>query len=648
MRLFSRPITGLAVLALAASCGSPQAPTGSGRRLRTEKTMIDRPGGEPIALTSCSEETASTTCFTNRTIIGVSMGASGAGQLGFSHPELFDTVGMLGVPLVDWVWMMRMIERGYLGGFCDMQTILAHKDDMANPNGHAYCGPEQAVVKIEPSGKILEPPQDYNHWYRWIDAGRGGGFGRNKLRDSFQDLALAFGNALYHNPDSPYFPPGVPRALRDMPDAERCAHPLVLKNFKDGRYNPDGAYDVIAFCDTNTNTGDFDQAHPSDRATEILLSVDYNQNGIRDYAEPIIAQAHEPYKDVGTQPNDEYDAETNPAGTAHNWRYDEGEPFDDVGLDGVPNTHDYGEGNGEHDYSPNALNVFAQNPRGLLEAMPAGHLDRMNIYADAGIRDFLESAAGMNWLWGALRLRAGADKAKDYTTFLSLVPGQTDYDYLAVDYSPKGIGKHAYVRYGDPNATEQVVDLGDGNHVGPADQVLERFFTALTFVQSRFLDPDRSVIMNVGNITDLIAPKKFFSKALQEMRDYGVSLPPGYDLPENANERYPVVYFLHGQGMESSSLLAAGILFFGLMAESNEPATMRAHKSDWAKFIMVFPDSTCDPAACKTGNFNANHKGLDGNGPHYMDSLFELMELIERDYRVAPPVEVPKSELEHP
>src|SRR5947209_4871884 len=153
----------LSVVFVLTACGS--GASSPQRKLRTDKN--------DLGLITCSEETASTTCFTNRTIIGVSMGAAGAGQLGFSRPELFDTVGMLGVPLVDWVWMMRTIERGYLGGFCDMQTILAHKDDMANPSGQAYCGPAPAVVKLEPSGKIMEPPQDYNHWYRWIDAGRG-------------------------------------------------------------------------------------------------------------------------------------------------------------------------------------------------------------------------------------------------------------------------------------------------------------------------------------------------------------------------------------------------------------------------------------------------------------------------------------------
>jgi hypothetical protein len=624
----------LAIASFVCACGSGTTEEPQ-RRIRTER--------DQFGLLTCSEENEATTCFTHRTIIGVSMGASGAGQLGFQRPELFDTIGMLGIPLLDWTYMMRSIERGFLGGFCDRETILANVDRIADPTGPAFCGAAQPEVRMEPSGTILEPQQDYNHWYRWIDEGRGGSFGRNKLRESFQDISLAFGNAIVYNPESPYFPPGVPMDYRTRTDAERCAQPLVIKGLKHKEYNPTGEYDVVAFCDTSTNDGEFLQERPSERATEILLAVDYNANGIRDYAEPILVMMHERYEDVGTTPGDTYDWQLNPTGKAANWRWDEGEPFEDTGLDGVAGTGDYGEGNGQFDYNPNVLNYYAQNPRNLVEnVVPEGHLSRMNLYADAGIRDFLQSAGGTNWFWGALESRVGSDVARDYTTFAELPGGSQEYDFLLVDYSPSAIGRHAYVRYGDPNASEREIQRGDGHHVGPADQVLQRFLTSLSFVQSRFLDPDRRAVEEVGNLTDLIQPHTFVSQSLGRERTYGVVLPPGYNRPENANKRYPVVYFLHGQGMESQSLLASAILFFGYMAGSTNETNMRKQESDWAKFILIFPDSTCDEDACSSGNFNANHKGIDGNGPKYMDSIFELMAIVESTYRVAEPVEVPK------
>jgi hypothetical protein len=248
-------------------------------------------------------------------------------------------------------------------------------------------------------------------------------------------------------------------------------------------------------------------------------------------------------------------------------------------------------------------------------------------------------------MWGGLKNRVGGDKAKDYTTFSTLTPELGGgYDFLAVDYSSKGIGQHAYVRYGDPNAEERDIQRGDGHHVGPADQVLQRFLTSIAFVESRFLDRDIRAVNEVGNIDELIIPKTYFSDALGEDRKYGVVLPPGYNLPENKDQRYPVVYFLHGQGQESQDLLASAILFFGYMAGSSVHDKNRRNESDWSKFLIIFPDSTCSNDACASGNFNANHKGLDGEGPKYMDSLFELMAKIENEYRVAIPVEVPREE----
>lgn len=639
-------LAGLSLVGLAACSGDSmtETPTGDGRTLRTER--------DQFGLITCSEATETETCFTNRALVGVSMGAGGAGQLGLTRPELFDTIGMLGVSIVDWTYVLRSFEKSYLGGFCDMDTILANLDAVADPMGPAFCGATAPEVKLTPddegwNNQLLEPTWHYNNWYRWIDEGRGGGFGRDKLRETFQDISLAFGNALFYNEDSPYYPPGVPMDYRTWTDAEKCDEPYVVGNLAHKEYNPEGEYPVIAFCDTRTNQGEFNVSRPSEIAMEIGLAVDYNRNGIRDFAEPVITMMHERYEDTGTSPGDQYDWDTNPLGTAGNWRYDEGEPFEDFGLDGVPNTGDYGEGNGKYDYNPNHDNYWAADPRSAIERMPAGHLERMNIYADAGIRDFLVSAGATNWLWGALTARTGADVAKDYTFFENLTPHLGgDYDFLEADFSPDVLGQHVYLRYGDPDASEREVNRGNGHHVGTAFEVVNRFLLSLSFAQARFLDGDHTFIDDAGDVTTLIQPKSFFSEALQEDRSYGVVLPPGYDDPANADKTYPVVYFLHGQGMESESLLASAILFFGYMTDSTREESIRRRRSDWAKFIIVFPDSTCSNDACGSGNFNANHLGVDGNGPKYADSIYELMAVIEKDYRVAPPVVVPKDQLD--
>jgi hypothetical protein len=633
------PALAIAIGALVATGCGPAETTTSGTA-PIERTETDQWG-----LITCSEATPDRTCYTHRAIMGVSMGASGAGQLGFERPDLFDGVGMLGIPMLDWTYMLRNFERAYLGGFCDRETILANLDRVNDPDGPAFCGAQPGVVKLEPSGRMLEPEQDFNHWYRWIKAGRGGTFGRDKLRESFQDISLAFGNANYYNEASPYFPPGVPMDYRGRRDPDRCATPVVVRGLKHKEYNPDGTYDMVVTCDSDKipdKEGDFDPTRPNRFSFEMLLSVDYNGNGQRDYAEPVITMSRERWQDTGTKPNDAYDWDTNPSGTAGNWLYDEGEPFEDTGLDGVPGTGDYGEGNGKYDYSPNVLNYFAQNPRHLIRSMPDGHLDRLSIWADAGLRDFLASAAGSNWFWGELRNRLGGEKVRDYTTFRSLPGAERDYDFLAVDYSSEGIGKHAYVRYGDPDASQRDIDRGDGHHVGPADQLLDRFLTSLSFLQSRFYEPDIRAANEVGDPNELIEPQTYYSEALGEERPFGIVFPPGYFDPANAEKRYPVVYLLHGQGQESDDLLASAILFFGYMAASNDTLTQRKFQSDWAKFIMVFPDSRCRRGECDGGNFNANHPGMDGNGPRFKDAVFELMAHVEKNFRVRRPVEVPR------
>jgi hypothetical protein len=281
--------------------------------------------------------------------------------------------------------------------------------------------------------------------------------------------------------------------------------------------------------------------------------------------------------------------------------------------------------------------------------MPQGHLERLHIYADAGIRDFLMSAGGTNWLWGALSARVGAERARDVTTFDAVTPGLERFDFLAPEFlDPERVGRHLYVRYGDPNASPAEVARGDGHHVGPPGQVVRRFLAALSFAQSRFFEPDRRRVDATGELLDLVQPRTFVPPSLGRPRSYGIVLPPGYDRPENAGERYPVVYFLHGQGQESDDLLAAALLFFGYMADSSDPARVRRGESDWAKFIIVFPDSTCEAPFCATGNFNTNHRGIDGRGPAYADAFFELMAHVESTYRTRAPVSVPREVADRP
>lgn len=609
--------------------------------MMTEPSRRPSTESDRFGLLTCPPEDDAATCYTHRSILGVSMGAHGAGVLGFSRPELFDTVGLLGVPLVDWVYMLRNMQRSYLGGFCDRETILAGLDAVADPATAPFCGPVAGKVKLTPGGELVEPAQDFNHWYRWVDNGRGGSFGRGTIGRAFQDLALALGNPLIYREGSPYYPLDLPADFRSRSATEKCTTPPTLTGRRNLEWNPEGRYPMIVPCDTGGSRGAFDPEQPARQSMEIGLAVDYNGNGQRDYAEPIVVEMWERFEDIGCSPSDTYDWDQNPSGTRGNWRHEACEPFSDDGLDGVPGTGDYGEGNGRFDLNPNVANYFDENPRRLLEEMPEGQLSRMHIYADAGIRDFLVSAGGTNWLWGSLTERVGAE-ARDVDTFASIAPSPDRYDVLALDFAAPEIGRHLYVRYGDVAATESAIQAGDGHHVGPPGQVVRRFLTAISFAQSRIFEGDRRRIDDLGDLLDLVEPQTFVPPSLGRERSFGIVLPPGYDDPANAEARYPVMYFLHGQGQESDDLLATALLFFGYMADSNEPERVRRRQSDWAKFILVFPDSTCEEGFCGTGNFNTNHRGIDGQGPAYADSIFELMRHVEQTYRVRAPTLVPK------
>ena len=155
------------------------------------------------------------------------------------------------------------------------------------------------------------------------------------------------------------------------------------------------------------SAGVHDPCYPATRPMAIALAVDLNGNGKRDYGEPIIVNDHERFQDTGVDgcadpmedgkggcvtdasqspydaatnpdPNgDDYDFRANALGTENDWQYEKGEPFDDNGLDGVPDTHDFGEGNGTYDVEPAYQNLYRggpphQHPEPLADAREPG------------------------------------------------------------------------------------------------------------------------------------------------------------------------------------------------------------------------------------------------------------------------------------
>ena len=658
--------------------------------------------GETEGLAACDTATAAahpdSRCFTFRGVAGVSMGGGTAGRIGFRHPELWDVVGIMGTPFADNDFFFRILKEQFMGGFCSLEHLEqlvadgVDLDDDTNPD--VFCGVhdvfplvdgQQASPGLFPAVEGSECAlfrSDFNHWYRGPEAGRGGSFNRNSLLEIVHDLVAGFGNPFYDNPESAYFPPGVPDTWHVRPRlddaakrAELCANPIVLNGVYNREFNPEGAYPVITFCDGNQQRGDSERAGeflPDERGRnvviEILLAVDLNGNGIRDYGEPVFINDQERFRDCGSDnacdgeagdtEDDDWDPLTNPSGTEGNARLDEGEVFDDDGLDGVPATGDTGEGNGLFDRAAALDALLNDSPAALYDALAQEQVDRLDVWMDAGVRDFLNSSQISNALFSEMRQRQPSTKA--FNGFKNLpidadFPGSTNnYLYTMSDYSREAMGQVAYLRYGDASVCPSTDDnLGDGNHVG-AGEIVSRIFSLFSFLSARMpaqgrdrsFGGDLSSLGPTGRLNDFAFLTSFDSKALDRGVEYGVLLPPDYFLPEAENEEYPVLYFFHGQGMEAADLVALGLALLGPMKESSRTDRVLKDKTDLQRAIIIWADGNCLDDDCYTGNFYTDFKGLPRDDRRYETAFYELVHHVEGTYRTKKPELIPLSQIE--
>jgi hypothetical protein len=607
---------------------------------------------------------ARTRHYTFRALAGVSMGGLGSSMNFWRHPDQWDALGVMGAdPGPDLTYTAVMIRDFFLGGFCDS----------SKPG--QLCAPTR-----RPLDDQLERGSTFEHFLFEAGDGTGLTLRRSLYLRANRDLARALGNGAYYNPDSTYLPSGVPASTLGLANAAACATPVVLKKFYDARYNPDGKYDVISFCDGNDSQtlgfGVFDPSIMPTNPAQILLAVDINGNGRRDSGEPVVVQGSEPWRDVGSDgkasvdepgydpvsnpdpSGDDYHYLWNPTGTENNWRYDAGEPYDDLGIDGVARTvggcpamsgvagcYDYGEGNGKFDYSPNILNWRAHDPHTLAEALDAGALARIDTYYDAGIRDFFNAQVSTNSLMGALEARGASVRVFDgFPALVGAAPSEESrFNIKSVDLG--ALGHHVYVRYGDPDLTEDVVEAtGDGRHAGSAIEVVHRSQMLMSFIASRWPGGDRTAPAPLDAARARIEDR--FTTSTGRDTPYTVVVPPGYFQPENAQTRYPVLYFMHGYGMEPDTLASISVVAQNAMVDTSVPESRRMQK-----FILVLVDGKCRPGGdieaggplpstgdlCEEGTFYSDHPE---GGYHGEGMLAELMAVIDAGYRTKPAADV--------
>ena len=627
-----------------------------------------------LAVPTWVDSPGATQHFSYRAIGGVSMGGIGASMQFFRRTDWFDSVGVMGAdPGPDLTYAQNFIHEFFFGGFC--------------ADGDPDCPTSRAPLAGQ--GEITGT-------FDAMPIQRGEGIGLTLRRSLYlranRDLVRALGNWAYYNPADPYLPPGVPASTLDKTPEQACQTPVVLpgrdrdpmaKPFYDGRFNRDGKLDVITFCDggeLDTQPGVYDPKKTQRDPTQILLAVDENGNGVRDFGEAVLVQSSEPFRDVGLDglpstmepgydpvknpdpAGDDYHYLKNPGGTEGNFRYDRGEPYTDSGLDGVvgagceidtgtPGCFDHGEGNGKYDLSPGLARWLQHDPHTLMTpdalSPSRGKYAGKAIYYDAGIRDFFNAHVATSALFGELANLGHPVRLYGGFPALSGRAPSDEGRFDAASVAWRDTSPFVFVRYGNPEVSDaEAAMTGDGRHAGSVTQVVQRAVSLFGFLLSRWPDGDTS-LQSADDPRLLPKPQKFTQKNGRST-PYSLILPPGYFDPQNAEVRYPVIYFGHGYGMAPEDLgKQIGSLIHSFM--SNPDPARRL-----AKAVLVFLDGVCRPGGdvprapldpmgdrCEEGGFYTDHTSGSYQGEQM---LIELDTLLRSQYRLKAPADVPTAQ----
>lgn len=433
------------------------------------------------------------------------------------------------------------------------------------------------------------------------------------------------------------------------------------------------------------HAGDVDPCRQRTVGAPIMLAWDFNGNGRRDYGEPVVNNSHERFDDVGvdgcadafengsggcnstasatpTDANgDNYEPDTNRDGTEQNWKHDDGEPFRDLGLDGVAGSGDTGEGNGVYDEASGRKRLFALDGRTNFKKLDAVGQKRLHVLLDGGIHDIFNLGLMARHLFTAVEAaRAGA--VGIYRDFVE-IPGMRDRGTGA--FSPWNrawntqVPKDVLTLYGKESRTQQELIQGEGDHVGTAGQAINRFQIVFNWAANLWPNAPKPAA-EFGVASEARYVKETYDSAVLGAKwEYAIALPPGYDDEANADARYPIVYLLHGYGMDPQDFVATAII-------ANNFVTDPALKL--RPVIYVFPNGRCCyvnkvtgardcrntdengmdlgrlpdlERECHSGTFWVNRRGFtNDDGTRYGDAMFELMDYVDSKYRTLKPADV--------
>jgi hypothetical protein len=254
---------------------------------------------------------------------------------------------------------------------------------------------------------------------------------------------------------------------------------------------------------------------------------------------------------------------------------------------------DFGEGNGVFDYNPHYVDAVSKDLHTYFAEAPLDAILALDWEFDGGIRDPLHHLTSNLHLLVPFVERG--NELKTYEDFAgrpgTLMPETTCgglMDHLGTfDWSARGIGRNVLMKYGDPNATLEQLEAGDGKHIGDGCQIVNRGLVGYAIASWRWPDP---IVQKGSGLQGSNFVSTFYSPSLQNRRWFGVTLPPGYDKPENEALRYPLAVFLTGHGMDLQSTAMTGILTSVYMVQGNLP-----------RFILLAPDGQCCKRRLSTG-----------------------------------------------
>ena len=493
-----------------------------------------------------------------RAIAGVSMGAYGALNVGTKHRDVFGTIAALGGPV-------------------DLRQLLT---DLQND-----------ALEVKPTtGKPPRVGGDYtfDHLPPYP--------GRDQQISLIRDLFIAFGNPFLHHPDAmraffaadseparllrddryPTFTvPGDVRGISDGGDANK-------DGLRQASEQPDLPTDVLLVANGTLSqiAGVDAQAEAGGRAV-----ADLDGDGVYDVGDGIVVNASEPIREQNG--NLVFEPQL-------------GETFDDVGLDGVAGTGDFGEGNGQFDYDPDRDSWLEEDPTSRLVGTDASEITRQRIYMDVGTED--EFAFGRHYdnLVDVLENKGiGVQVREGYQGDCADIP-KPDAPFYLLRYP----GGHV----GIPESDSVLDDLLNGD-VCSAAGIWERLTSVLGYLDASFPDGNYGVgkVIDLGDLGDFDFGKLDVRGDIVE-RDIPaptLQLDPGGDVPvqhvlmyrppkfSNTSASFPIVYFLGGYGQEPKDWRRARDLL-DLLVATDQIQNM---------YVVFLPG-----AGGQKGSFYVNHR----------------------------------------